>query len=84
MPNYKCKFNKKWMKTFPWATEADDDVYKAYCTLCKCEIKVDVGSISSLKQHKNTAKHRSITAKIASSKRDSTGIRQQWSIFYCI
>lgn len=76
MPNYKSKFNKNWMKIYPWVGEVDDDIHKAYCKLCKCEMKVDVRGIGSLKQHKDTAKHRSITFKIASLKQDSTGMHK--------
>lgn len=74
MPNYKTKFNKKWLKLYPWVGEVDDDINKAYCKRCKCEIRVGVLGIGGLKQHKDTAKHRSKTLKVASSKQDSTGM----------
>lgn len=74
MPNYKTKFNKNWIKTFPWARDVHDDIHKAYCKVCKCEFKVSVGGISSLKQHHNAAKHKSIALKKASLKQNSTGI----------
>lgn len=78
MPNYKTKFNKKWMKLFSWVSEVDDDIHKAYCKVCKCEMKIHVGGVSSLRQHKETAKHKSITSKMVSkSKRDSKGITHE-------
>lgn len=76
MPNYKSKFNKNWIKLFPWVCEVDSDLYKAYCKWCKCEIKVDVRGVGGVKQHRNTAKHKSIAAKISSPKQDSTGMRE--------
>lgn len=76
MPNYKSKFNKNWMKLYPWVCEVDDDIYKAYCKWCKCEMKVDVRGIGAVKQHKETAKHKSIAHKISSLKQDSTGMHQ--------
>lgn len=73
MPNYKSKFNKKWLKIYPWVREVDDDVYKAYCTLCKCEIKVDTRGIGSVRQHKDAAKHKS---KAFSAPSDTSGMHK--------
>lgn len=81
MPNYKSKFNKAWMRTHPWVGEVDDDIHKAYCKWCKCEIKVDVRGSGSLKQHKETAKHKSIALKVASSNQNSAGTVH---VFECI
>lgn len=64
------------MKLFPWVCEVDDDIYKAYCKWCRCEIKVDVRGIGGIKQHRDTAKHKSIAQKTLSSKQHSTGMRK--------
>lgn len=74
MPNYKCKFNKKWLKLFQWVREVDDDIHKAYCKVCKSEIKIHVGGVTSLTQHKNTAKHKTKVMKKAALKQNSTGM----------
>lgn len=61
------------MKLHPWICGVDDDIFKAYCKWCKCEMKVDVRGIGAVKQHSSTAKHKVIAHKL-SLKQDSTGM----------
>lgn len=84
MPNYQTKFNQNWIKLYPWVCEVNDDIHKAYCRLCKCEIKVGVRGVGSLKQHKEAAKHRILSAKSAASKNNSTGILEIFVILCLI
>lgn len=77
MPKNKTKFNKNWLNTYPWIREVDDDIYKAYCKLCKRQIKVDVGGVGAVKVHQSTAKHKALSSKAARDEplnRYSTGM----------
>lgn len=65
MPKNKTKFNLNWLHTFPWISEVDDDIHKAYCKLCKRSIKVDVGGVGAVKLHQSTAKHKTLSSKAA-------------------
>lgn len=80
MPKNKTKFNKNWLTKYRWISEVDDDIYKAYCKLCKRSIKVDVGGVGAVHCHQNTAKHKVLSAKFARAepfKQCSTGMRKQ-------
>lgn len=80
MPKNKTKFNKNWLNTYPWISEVDDDIYKAYCKLCKRSVKVDVGGVGAVKLHQSTAKHKALSAKFARDEplnRRSTGMQRQ-------
>lgn len=77
MPKNKTKFNKNWLNTYRWIKEVDDDIYKAHCNLCKRTIKIDVGGVGAVKLHQNTAKHKTLSLKMARDeplKQYSTGI----------
>lgn len=77
MPKNKTKFNKNWLKTYRWISEVDDDIYKAYCNLCKRSIKVDVGGVGAVNLHQSTAKHKTLSSKagrVGPSNQYSTGM----------
>lgn len=80
MPKNKTKFNKFWLTKYRWISEVDGDIYKAHCTLCKRTIKIDVGGVSAVHGHQNTAKHRLLSSKLARaepSNQRSTGMRSE-------
>lgn len=80
MPKNKTKFNKNWLTKFRWISEVDDDIYKAYCKLCKRAFKIDVGGVGAVNVHQNTAKHKALSFKEArneSFNQYSTGMRNE-------
>lgn len=56
----KTKFQSRWIQEFPWASSCSTDAYRARCTLCSTDFRVDSMGRQSLVSHSKGIEHNRI------------------------
>ncbi|XP_063761275.1 uncharacterized protein LOC134878988 isoform X2 [Eleginops maclovinus] len=55
----KCKFNEAWRdkRAFHWVKPVENNVFEAFCTVCKKKIQLGTMGVKALESHAKSAKH---------------------------
>ena len=50
----KTKFKSSWIREFPWLSPVKEDIYRAHCTICDKNFKIDGSGRSQVLSHQNS------------------------------
>ena len=56
---YKTKFNKVWLKEYPFISELPEDVHSFYCSICKKKLSCAVMGKRDIERHAGSVMHKS-------------------------